>query len=111
MIIYADENIEEAIIQGLRRRGIDVVSARDEGFIGKDDDFHLRQAKRIGAIVLTHDVDFLVLAHRWRTIKREHNGILYAHSQNLPIGECIRRLELVVHVLSEEGMRNHIEFL
>ena len=72
MIIYADENIEEAIIQGLRRRGIDVVSARDEGFIGKDDEFHLRHAKRIGAIVMTHDTDFLALAHRWRLANRDH---------------------------------------
>lgn len=52
MVIYADENIEEAIIQGLRRRGIEVISVREEGYIGKDDEFHLQKAKQLGAVVL-----------------------------------------------------------
>jgi predicted nuclease of predicted toxin-antitoxin system len=111
MIIYADENIEEAIIQGLRRRGIEVISVREEGYIGKGDEFHLHKAKQLGAVVLTHDTDFLVLAHQWRNGGREHEGILYAHSRNISIGECIRKVELVVHVLTERDMKNHIEFL
>ena len=111
MLIYADENIEEAIIQGLRRRGVEIVSARERVYIGRDDEFHLLKAKQLGAVVLTHDTDFLIMVHQWRSDGREHNGILYTHSQNLSIGECIRRVELVVHVLSEEEMRNHIEFL
>ena len=38
MVIYADENIEEAIIRGLRRRAIEVISVREEGYIGKHDE-------------------------------------------------------------------------
>ena len=111
MIIYADENVEEAIIQGLRRRNIEVVSVRERGYVGKDDEFHLQRAKQLGAVVLTHDADFLALAHQWRSDGHEHHGILYAHSQNISIGECIRRVELLVHVLTERDMKNHIEFL
>lgn len=111
MILYADENIEEAIIQGLRRREIKVISSREEGFIGKDDEFHLQRAKQIGAVVLTHDTDFLLIAHRWRSVKREHHGILYAHPQRLSVGDCIRKIELVVQILTDEELKNHIEFL
>ncbi len=59
MIIYADENIETSIIDGLRRRRITVHSAVELGFGGKSDKFHLSKAEELGAIVLTHDVDFL----------------------------------------------------
>ena len=92
MIIYADENIEEAIIQGLRRRGVDVISARELGYMGRDDEFHLLKAKQLRAVVFTHDIDFLIMAHRWSSSGREHNGIVYVSSQKIPIGVCIRRV-------------------
>ncbi|MBI4687927.1 MAG: DUF5615 family PIN-like protein [Nitrospirae bacterium] len=45
MKIYADENIEFSIIEGLRRRKIDVFSARELGFAGKSDEFHIRKGE------------------------------------------------------------------
>ena len=62
MKIYTDENIEIPIVEGLRRRGIDVISSRELGNLGKSDEFHLKEAHRIGAVILTHDVDFLKIA-------------------------------------------------
>jgi len=60
MKIYADENIETSVIDGLRRRGITLYSAVELGYRGKSDKFHLAKAGELDAIVLTHDVDFLV---------------------------------------------------
>ena len=45
MRIYADENIEAAIIEGLRRRRIEVFSAVELGHRGKSDEFHLKKAR------------------------------------------------------------------
>jgi len=59
MKIYADENIERAIIEGLRRRGIEVISAIELGYTGKPDIFHIKKANEINAVILTHDIDFL----------------------------------------------------
>jgi predicted nuclease of predicted toxin-antitoxin system len=64
MKIYCDENIEAAIIAGLRRRGIEVISARDTGDLGKSDEYHLKRASELEAVILTHDIDFLKLAHQ-----------------------------------------------
>lgn len=44
MKIYADENIERSIIEGLRRRGIEVISAIELGYAGKPDAFHIKKA-------------------------------------------------------------------
>lgn len=108
MRIYADENIETSIIDGLRRRRITVHSAVELGYRGKSDHFHLSKAGELDAIVLTHDVDFLLMASSTNV---NHLGIIFSHAKNVSIGECIRGIELIVNVLSDRDMRNHIEFL
>jgi len=108
MKVYADENIERTIIEGLRRRGIDIISAVEIGYKGKSDLFHIKKANEMKAVILTHDVDFLRIVD---TMKIKHRGIIFAHSKDLSIGECIRGVELIVNVLDEREMENHIEFL
>jgi predicted nuclease of predicted toxin-antitoxin system len=108
MNIYADENIESSIIEGLRRRKIKVFSAVELGYRARSDEFHLAKASHLGSVVLTHDVDFLMMAN---ASGRAHRGIIFAHAKNVSIGECIRGVELIVNVLREEDMKNHIEFL
>lgn len=110
MLLYADENIEESIIRGVRRRDIEVLSVRDLGSAGESDEFHLREATRLRAAMLTRDVDFLVIAHKWASRDRTHAGIIYLGSK-LGIGESIRRLELLMQVLEPHEMFNRIEFL
>ena len=46
MKIYGDENIEAGIVEGLRRRNLQVVSAQDRGDLGKSDEYHLQRASR-----------------------------------------------------------------
>lgn len=56
---YADENIEENLIAWLRSRKHRVLSARELGFGGRDDQFQLQEARRRKSILLTNDPDFL----------------------------------------------------
>ena len=108
MKIYADENIEHSIIEGLRRRKIEVISAIELGYDGKPDEFHIKKAYEIKAVILTHDIDFLTIASNHNIIQR---GIIFSHSKNISIGQCIRGVELIVNILTDKDMENHIEFL
>jgi predicted nuclease of predicted toxin-antitoxin system len=108
MKIYADENIEYPIIEGLRRRKITVLSAVELGYRGKPDEFHLKKAAELEAVILTHDVDFLKIAGMPGA---RHQGIIFAHAKNTSLGECIRRVELITRVLTDHDMKNHIEFV
>lgn len=108
MKIYADENIETSIIVGLRRRKITVHSAIELGYRGRSDKFHLSKAEEMDAIALTHDVNFLMMASSTGVT---HRGVIVSHAKNVSIGDCIRGVELIVNVLSDKDMRNHIEFL
>ncbi|WP_333655477.1 DUF5615 family PIN-like protein [Dissulfurispira sp.] len=108
MKIYADENIERSIIEGLRRRGIEVISAIELGYAGKPDAFHIEKASEIKAVILTHDTDFLRLASNQAT---QHHGVIFAHPESISIGQCIRGVELIASILTAKDMENHIEFL
>jgi len=108
MKIYADENSERSIIEGLQRRKIEVVSARELGYIGKPDEFHIKKASEIKAIILTHDIDFLRMAS---SPEINHRGIIFSHPKNVSIGQCIRGVELIAKILTGKDMENHIEFL
>ena len=104
--IYADESVNVAIVEGLKRRGVDAFSARDAGKLGLSDEEQLEFAMRNRAVIFTHDVDFLRMA-----LDREHHGIIYVHQQKVSIGECVRRLKRIVEVKSPEEMRNQVIFL
>ncbi len=108
MKIYADENIERSIIEGLQRRNIEVVSARELGYLGKPDEFHIKKALEMRAVILTHDIDFLKMASNQGV---DHGGILFSHPKSVSIGQCIRGVELIVNILTDKDMFNHIEFL
>ncbi|VVB84753.1 Uncharacterised protein [uncultured archaeon] len=106
--IYADENVNVAIIEGLKRRGVEAWSAIDKGKLGLSDEEQLRYALEERVIIFTHDDDFLSMVAESGI---DHCGIIYVHQQHLSIGECIRRLKSIVETMSSEEMRNRILFL
>ena len=56
---YADENVKAAIIAGLRRHGLSVVTAQERGQRETDDEILLETAASEGRLLLTNDTDFL----------------------------------------------------
>ena len=109
--IYTNENIPIAVSEGLKRRDIEAFSARDHGNLGLSDEEHLKWAAKNKASILTHDDDLLRISSDWQKEGKEHWGIIYISRKKFSIGECIRKVELLVSVLDTEDMKNHIEFL
>lgn len=103
---YTDEHVAKAVATGLRQRNIDVLTVQQAGMLGATDLEHLEFARSEKRITFSQDDDFLRLA----AAGHEHAGIIYAPQQT-PIGEIVRGLALIYHVLSTEDMANHIEFL
>ncbi len=103
---YTDEHLPSAVVKGLRERGVDVLTATEAGLRGASDETHLAHARAANRVLVSHDVDFL----RLHAAGAEHAGIAYG-PQDLPVGDIIRGLMLIVHVLESEEMINHVEFL
>lgn len=109
--IYTDESVDVAIAQGLQRRGVEAFSARDRDKLGLTDEEQLIFASEEKSTIFTHDSDFLRIAAQWIDEGRRHHGVIYCHQNAHGIGDCVRNLKLLVTVLTQEDMINHIEFL
>jgi len=109
--IYADENVNGAIVNGLKRRGVEIQSTYEVGNLGNSDEEQLEFAVAQHACLFTHDDDLFTIADHWQKIGKEHFGIIFVHQEKLTIGEIISRIKLIVDILSPEEMKNHIEFL
>lgn len=105
--LLCDEHIPTPVIEGLRRRGVDVATVGSLGLRGISDESILDAARRQGRVVYTKDTDFL----RQHASGIHHAGILYHHTLEYSVGEAIRRVSLACEVLSMEEMRNRVEFL
>ena len=103
---YADEHVPRAVVDGLRRRGVDVLTVPEAGTLGDPDEAHLALALRQGRVVFTQDADFLRLA----AAGEPHAGLVYA-PQGVAVGELVRGLVLVARVLDAGEMVGHIEYL
>ncbi|PIW18758.1 MAG: hypothetical protein COW33_05575, partial [Anaerolineae bacterium CG17_big_fil_post_rev_8_21_14_2_50_57_27] len=93
-------------VNGLRRRGIEVLTAKEAGMLTAPDKKHLEFAAAQGMVIFTQDDDFL----RLHASGISHSGIVYAH-QRTPIGQIIQGLTLIYQVLTPEELHNHVEFL
>jgi hypothetical protein len=103
---YTDEHVARAVVNGLRQRGVDVLTVPDAGTIGATDQEHLVRARCDAQVVFTQDNDFL----RLHAEGIEHAGIVYA-PQGTSIGALIRGLMLIRQVLDLGDMEGHVEFL
>ena len=103
---YTNESVNIAVAEGLKRRGVRVISARDAGNLGLSDEEQLNYAAKNNFVIVTHADDFLTMA-----IKYDHKGIVYVHQQKYGVGDLIRKLKLLWDVAEQEDFRNHVEFL
>jgi predicted nuclease of predicted toxin-antitoxin system len=83
------EQVPRAVTEGLRRRGVDVLTAQEAGMREAADEQHLALGRREGRVVFTQDADFL----RLHAVGRSHKGIVYA-SQQTGIGVIVSSLML-----------------
>lgn len=58
---YMDEHVPKAVTEGLRRRGVDVITVQELGLQAVEDARHLERAAQDGRVVVTQDADFLRL--------------------------------------------------
>ncbi len=103
---YTNESVNVAVAEGLKRRGVRVISARDVGNLGLSDEEQLNYAAKNNFVIVTHDDDFLTMA-----ITYDHKGIVYVHQQKYGVGDLIRKLKSLWDVAEQADFRNHVEFL
>ncbi len=86
----ADEHVVFAIVQALRRRGMDVVTVQDQGREGADDADLLADALREQRAMLTNDADFLVLAATCASRGETFAPIFFWPQKQRRVGDVVR---------------------
>lgn len=111
LALYMDENVHRAITLGLRLRGVDVLTAQEDGRGGLPDGSLLDRAAELGRVLFTQDDDLLAEANLRQSNGTFFAGIVYAHQMHITIGDCIRDLELLAKLATAEELANRVEFL
>jgi hypothetical protein len=106
-----DQHVPRAVTEGLRRRGVDVLTAEEDGAAAWADDQLLTRAEQLGRVLFSQDDDLLAIAHEWQQTGRAFAGLVYAHQLNITIGQAVSSLELIAKAMDLQDMRNRIEFI
>ncbi len=108
--LYLDEDVHKRVASALRLRHFDAVSAHDVGRWGLGDEEQLAFAATEGRALLTFDSpDYIQLHRKWLHDGREHSGIII--SDQLPVGETVRRLLHLLNRVTPDEMRNQLYWL
>lgn len=109
--LYMDENVQDAITEGLRQRGIDVISVREDNYGGQDDSEVFRRANALGRVLFSRDSDMIVEAIQRQKRGETFIGVIYARQNVLSIGQCIAELEYIVLVGEAQDFAGQIRYL
>jgi len=109
--LYTDHNVPRAIVDGLRSRGVDVVTSFEDGTSELDDSELLDRATELGRALFTRDYDLLQEATNRQRSGIHFSGVIYAHQLRVSIGTCIRDLEIIAKAGEPEDIENRVEFL
>jgi len=108
--LYMDENVRGAITRGLRRRGVDVLTAQEDGRDATPDPEVLDRAKELARVRFSQDDDLLIEASARQRSGISFGGVIFAH-QSTPIGTCVEDLELLALLSEPEEIANRVRYL
>ena len=111
LAFYCDHHIRSEIARGLRSRGVNVLTAFEDGRSERDDEDLLIRATELDRILVTQDKGFHRIVKRWWAADRGFPGILFAIQERVDIGDMIEYMELFAHVMSAEEMRDRLEYI
>ena len=108
--LYMDENVHGAITTQLRRRGVDVVTAQDDGREGYADPEVLDRADQLQRVLFSCDSDLLIEATLRQRSARGFPGVIYAHP-SVPVGRCVADLELLALIGTPSDFSGQVVYL
>jgi predicted nuclease of predicted toxin-antitoxin system len=106
-----DHHVRKQITDGLRRRGVDVLTAEEDGTKRLPDPELLDRATEVGRMLFTQDQDLLKEAARRQQDGEPFVGIVFARQNEVTIAQCISDLELLCLAGEPAEFANKVEYL
>jgi predicted nuclease of predicted toxin-antitoxin system len=111
LALYMDVHVPAAITRGLRRRGVEVVTAQEDGTTRLEDPDLLDRASTLGRILFTRDEDLLAVAAERLRGGKTFASVVFARQLEVSIGRCVADLEVIAKAGLPEEARNHVIYL
>jgi hypothetical protein len=109
--LYMDHHVRSEITEGLRRRGIDVLTADEDGRESLSDPELLSRATQLGRVFFSMDVDLLVDAARRQRVGEDFAGLISTRQLRITIGRAIDDLELIALANEPADFRNVVQYI
>ena len=109
--LYMDVHAPRPITRGLRQRGVDVLTAQEDGTARAPDPDLLRRARELGRILFSQDEDLIVEAVKCQRAGEPFATVVFARQLDLSIGRCIADLEALAKAALPEDAQGQIIFL
>jgi predicted nuclease of predicted toxin-antitoxin system len=106
-----DVHVPSAVTLGLRMRGIDVLTAQEDGTTELSDDALLDRATALGRALVTQDEDLLREAAVRQVAGKQFAGVVYSHQLRVTLGQFIADLEVIVQCCDAEEIVDQSVFL
>ena len=108
--LYFDEDVSVGIVENLRTRGFDVLSARDAGALGRSDDEQMLYAVSQRRAVVTHNrVDFEKQHIKLLENGMHHYGVIVAKRRK--DAEVVNKMLALLDAVTAEEMKNQLRFI
>jgi Domain of unknown function (DUF5615) len=111
--LAADENFNNDIVRGVRRRSahVDIVRIQDAGLAGSDDSTILEWTAQTARVLLTHDVSTMTrYAYERARDGRPMPGV-FEVSRKVPIGVAIEEIVLIAECSQEGEWEGQVRYL
>ena len=111
--LYMDEDVmDDDLVQALRDRGIDVLTALEAGTQTWEDDQQLQFAAEQGRVLYScNKHDYCRISSAILSQGESHVGIITGVMGRYSVGEQMRRLKNIVDTLSTEEIENQVIYL
>ena len=111
VVLYMDAHVHAAVTEQLRRRGVDVLTAQEDGSGDLLDEELLARSTTLGRVMFTFDLRFKARAEDWQRQARPFAGLVWGHPMRLTIGQMVRDRELIAKASEPADWQNVVERL
>ncbi len=108
LALYMDHHVKWPVTAGLRRRGVDVLTAFEDGAHTMADPDLLDRATALGRVLVTQDEDFLREAGLRQQQGIPFAGVIYTHQLGITIGTFVTDLELIATIFEPPDIANQV---
>lgn len=106
-----DVHVRYAVTTELRLRGVDVLTAQEDGTTRLPDPALLDRATALDRVLFSQDHDLLIEAVRRQRAKIAFAGVIYAHQRRITVGQCVNDLTLIAQAGEPADCADRVTYL